>query len=87
MLTPEARAGLAGFLRGFRAAGGLVAFNSNYRPRLWPDLGTARREIAAYWALSDIGLPSLDDEMALFGEGTRPGCWRGSRRRGCGAGR
>ena len=45
-----------------------MAFDSNYRPRLWPDAATARREIGAIWALTDIGLPSLDDEMALFGE-------------------
>jgi 2-dehydro-3-deoxygluconokinase len=68
VLAPEARAALAGFLREYRAAGGHVAFDSNYRPRLWPDVGTARREIAGYWALTDIGLPSLDDEMTLFGE-------------------
>lgn len=68
VLAPEARAGLAAFLAGFREAGGLVVFDSNYRPRLWPDAGTARREIAGYWGLCDIGLPSLDDETALFGE-------------------
>ena len=68
VLAPEARAALAGFLDGYRRRGGRVAFDSNYRPRLWPDAATARREIAAFWALTDIGLPSLDDELALFGE-------------------
>jgi 2-dehydro-3-deoxygluconokinase len=68
VLAPEARAALAGFLDGYRRRGGRVAFDSNYRPRLWPNAELARREIAAFWALTDVGLPSLDDEMALFGE-------------------
>ncbi len=68
VLAQAARAALAGFLAGYRAAGGMVAFDSNYRPRLWPDVETARREIGAYWALTDIGLPSVDDEMALYGD-------------------
>lgn len=68
VLAPEARAGLAAFLDRYRRRGGRVAFDSNYRPRLWPDSATARREIAAFWALTDIALPSLDDELALFGE-------------------
>ena len=49
--------------------GGQVAFDSNYRPRLWPDAATARRrDVERSGRLTDIGLPSLDDEMALFGE-------------------
>ena len=68
VLAPEARSALARFLAGYRAAGGLVAFNSNYRPRLWPDPETARRETGAFWKLTDIGLPSLDDEIALWGD-------------------
>ncbi len=68
VLAPEARAALLAFLRGYRTRGGRVAFDSNYRPRLWPELAVARREIAAYWGVTDIGLPSLDDEMALFGD-------------------
>ena len=68
ILAPAARRALAAFLETFRAAGGRVAFDSNYRPRLWPDPATARGEIDAFWALTDIGLPSLDDEIALYGD-------------------
>lgn len=68
ILAPEARAALAGFLEGYRRGGGRLAFDSNYRPRLWPDAATARRDIAAFWTMTDVGLPSLDDEMALFGD-------------------
>jgi len=45
-----------------------VAFDSNYRPRLWPDEATARAEVSRFWAITDVGLPSVDDELALFGE-------------------
>jgi 2-dehydro-3-deoxygluconokinase len=68
ILSPEGRKALLDFLPGYRAAGGKVAFDSNYRPRLWPDPETARRELAAFWRLTDIGLPSVDDEMALWGD-------------------
>lgn len=68
ILDPSARLALREALHTVRANGGRVAFDSNYRPRLWPDAATARKEISAFWALADIGLPSLDDELALFGE-------------------
>jgi len=68
VLAPAARDALAGFLAGYRARGGRVAFDSNYRPRLWPDVATARAEVARFWALTDVALPSLDDELALYGE-------------------
>ncbi len=68
VLAPEARRALAAFLENFRRAGGRVAFDSNYRPRLWADRATALREIDAFWSLTDVGLPSLDDEIALHGD-------------------
>ena len=42
-----------------------VAFDSNYRPRLWPDKARAQQVISAFWQRADIALPSLDDEMLL----------------------
>jgi 2-dehydro-3-deoxygluconokinase len=68
ILAPEARAALLDHLAKLRQAGKRVAFDSNYRPKLWPDAATARRIIAQAWALTDIALPSVDDEMALFDE-------------------
>ncbi|MEE9453500.1 MAG: sugar kinase [Paracoccaceae bacterium] len=68
ILPENIRDELHGFLVEFRAQGGKVAFDSNYRPALWPDLTTARRVIADFWSICDIALPSLDDEMALFGD-------------------
>ena len=68
VMTLEARADLRAFLAAHRARGGSVAFDSNYRPRLWSDAGSAREEMAALWRLTDIGLPSIDDEIALWGD-------------------
>lgn len=68
VLSPRVRVRLVDWLAGFRARGGRVAFDSNYRPALWPDRATAQRTIAAFWSVCDVGLPSLDDEMALFGD-------------------
>lgn len=51
-----------------RGHGGRVAFDPNYRPRLWPcknDLQQAIRDLAP--ALS-IALPSFDDEQSLWGD-------------------
>lgn len=52
-------------LRQFRAKGGKVAFDSNYRPRAWPSVEVARREIRDQLALTDLVLSSLEDEAGL----------------------
>ncbi len=68
ILDPGARDALYHWARDFRSADGLIAFDSNYRPRLWPDLAIARQEVSRFWSITDIALPSLDDEVALFGD-------------------
>lgn len=68
ILTPSVRGALMRFLQAFRRSGGLVCYDSNYRPRLWSDVETARTANKAMWALTDIALPSVDDEMMLTGE-------------------
>ncbi len=52
----------------FRRAGGIVAFDSNYRPHLWQDADLARAQTQRAWQNCDIALPSVDDEMLLFGD-------------------
>lgn len=69
ILDGPARDRLAEGLTRFRARGGRVAFDSNYRPVLWPDVATARAEMSRFIGLSDIAFPSQDDEAALFGAG------------------
>lgn len=48
-----------------RAAGGKVAFDSNYRPRLWQSADAAREWHARALTVADIGLPTLEDDRAL----------------------
>lgn len=49
-----------------RAAGVRVAYDTNYRPRLWP-AARARAVIHAALAEADIALPSLEDATVLTG--------------------
>ncbi|PTV94348.1 2-dehydro-3-deoxygluconokinase [Rhodobacter aestuarii] len=65
ILPPDVRAHLIEHLAQHQAT---VVFDSNYRPRLWENETTARKTISAAWEVTDIALPSVDDEMALGGE-------------------
>jgi 2-dehydro-3-deoxygluconokinase len=49
-----------------RAGGGLIAYDTNYRARLWP-AARAAAVIHAAIARADIALPGLDDAKALIG--------------------
>lgn len=66
ILPQDTRDLLCDWIDQFRAQGGKLTFDSNYRPRLWEDVDTAQRETMRLWSRCDIGLPSLDDELALF---------------------
>ena len=69
ILHPSARKRLIAHLRDLRGRGAChVAFDSNYRPQLWEDAATARRSVREMWRVADIALPSVDDEIALFGD-------------------
>ena len=47
---------------------GLVVFDSNFRPRLWSDKSEAKDATEKAWCRCDLGLPSVDDEIAMFGD-------------------
>lgn len=51
-----------------RERGAVVAFDNNYRPRLWPDVVSARNAFSAATAVATLALMTLDDEQALWGE-------------------
>ena len=51
-----------------RGRGLQVAYDSNVRPALWPDLATAAAACAAAAATADIALVSFDDEKRLAGD-------------------
>ena len=65
VLEPAGRRHLLEFLEVFRSAGGRVAFDSNYRPRLWPD-GDAAEWVTLAYRNCDLAMPSIDDETALW---------------------
>ena len=68
ILTPAARTRMFEMLAETRAARGTkIAFDSNFRPALWEDYVAARETMDRMWQLTDIALPSIDDEMALYG--------------------
>lgn len=65
ILPPEGREALFALARSVRQRGGQVAFDGNYRPRLWGDAEEARKQRAQAIALATIGLPTLEDEAQL----------------------
>jgi 2-dehydro-3-deoxygluconokinase len=68
ILPPAGRARLLKVARQVRAQGGMVAFDNNYRPRLWPDATNARAAFSAATDVATLALMTLDDEQALWGE-------------------
>jgi len=65
---PEGRDRLFQLCGEVRGAGGLVAFDTNYRPALWDSVDAAREEAERFISVTDIGLPTFSDEAALFGD-------------------
>lgn len=52
-----------------RAAGARLAFDANYRPRGWGgDRDRARAVMGRMLALTDLALPTFEDEAALWGD-------------------
>jgi 2-dehydro-3-deoxygluconokinase len=72
ILPPDIRKALTAKAVKLKADGRRIVFDTNYRPRLWPDAGTARDAFAAMWSATTLALPSYDDEVHLF-PGQTPG--------------
>lgn len=71
IMEPSARRRLMDYLKQIVASGSAdVAFDSNYRPKLWENAATAREVMGEMWDIATIALPSIDDEMALFEDAT-----------------
>lgn len=62
------RARLFAALDRLRAAGGRVSFDTNFRPRGWPDRDEARAAFAEALARADIAFVSTEDTALLWGE-------------------
>ncbi|MGP6089616.1 sugar kinase [Antarctobacter jejuensis] len=68
ILDDAARSRLLRRLEVARAMGKTVAFDPNLRPRLWPDEARMKQAITEGAKVSDILLPSFEDEAAHFGD-------------------
>ncbi|MCC4298903.1 sugar kinase [Aurantimonas coralicida] len=68
ILSPDDRQRLLDMLGAARAAGKLVAFDPNIRPRLWPEPDVMRAAMEAGAAVASLCLPSFPDEVAAFGD-------------------
>ena len=68
ILSEAGRRKLMDLCANVRKRGGQVAFDTNFRPRLWPNKNEARDVIAQVWRHASVALPTFDDEAALFGD-------------------
>ena len=66
ILPPEVRMALIAAATELKDAAKWVVFDTNHRPRLWPDDATARASFDAMWAATTLALPSFDDEERLY---------------------
>jgi 2-dehydro-3-deoxygluconokinase len=66
ILPQEGREQLLQLAADVRAAGNHVAFDSNFRRNLWPNIEEARATSEAAVGTATIGLPTDDDERKLY---------------------
>ncbi|HTX23351.1 MAG TPA: sugar kinase [Steroidobacteraceae bacterium] len=70
LYEPPERLRLVGLAERVRARGGQVAFDPNFRPACWPSLGEARKAVEQIASCVSFALPTLQDEIALWDDGT-----------------
>lgn len=68
ILGDRGRSALLSLAEARKDAGALVAFDGNYRPRLWQGVEEARHWIGRGYGAASLALPTWDDEAALFGD-------------------
>ncbi|MGJ8681625.1 sugar kinase [Paraglaciecola sp.] len=74
LYAKEDLAQLFSFLSHYRASGGIVVFDNNYRERNWGTLQRALPVFAKMMQHTDIALLSFDDEKEMYGEHTPEEC-------------
>ncbi len=67
LFDPASRDRLFGLLERARKAGARVAFDTNFRPRGWPDLDVARDVYANAFRHADLVFASVEDHALLYG--------------------
>lgn len=70
ILDGASRTVLLDALRAARTAGSLIAFDPNYRPRLWQSPDEAQACVNEALGVTAIVLPTFPDEQMLFGDQT-----------------
>jgi 2-dehydro-3-deoxygluconokinase len=68
ILPPADRSRLLTELLQFRSVGGIVVFDPNLRPELWASPDEMTLAVMQAAAVSDIAMPSYDDEAHWFGD-------------------
>lgn len=67
ILNEQGRTRLLARLRQCREQGVRIAFDNNYRPRLWRSVDEARLQHRAVLSMTDLALVTWDDDAELFG--------------------
>ncbi len=68
ILPPDCRQALLNLLQLCKKDGIKIAFDNNYRPKLWEDEQTARDMYAEILKITDIAFLTFDDEVMLYGD-------------------
>jgi 2-dehydro-3-deoxygluconokinase len=68
ILSPDQRAALLAALSGARGRGVQVIFDPNLRPRLWDSTDEMTASVMQAAAVTDVALPSFEDEASFFGD-------------------
>ena len=68
ILDDASRVKLLALLERVRSNGGQVGFDSNYRPRLWPEKASAREWMMRTLEYCSMALPTFDDEVNLYND-------------------
>ncbi|WP_417451563.1 sugar kinase [Kordiimonas sp.] len=66
ILDDDSRAGLLDDIAEARDGGATIAFDPNYRPRLWESADEARHWLDRAYRLTDIAFPGMEEEGALY---------------------
>lgn len=74
ILSPEDRELLLQQLAKCREKGVKIAFDNNYRARLWESLDAAQKTYQAVLSLTDLAFLTLDDEFLLWGDSEEAQC-------------
>ncbi|HWU64477.1 MAG TPA: sugar kinase [Ensifer sp.] len=74
ILDEAGRTNFLGAMTTARSTGKTVVFDPNLRPRLWSSVDEMRSVTMQAAAVSDILLPSFDDEAATFGDADLDAC-------------